>query len=93
MNFSNANSTNDLINSALILIDKNKPNEALDLLMERDDDINVQFYIGAIYNEMLKIMTMLLNGLSYGSSQVDCQYYAYFIYSEIFEDLKQSHYY
>ena len=53
MNFSNANSTNDLINSALILIDKNKPNEALDLLIEREDDINVQFYIGAIYNEML----------------------------------------
>ena len=25
MNFSNANSTNDLINSALSLIDKNKP--------------------------------------------------------------------
>ena len=94
MNFSNANSTNDLINSALNLIDKNKPNEALDLLMERDDDINVQFYIGAIYNEMLTDYDNAIKWFELCGSQgqVDCQYYAYFIYSEIFEDLKQSHY-
>jgi TPR repeat protein len=85
-------SNENIVNQALNLSDKNKNKEAIDLLLTISEDPLAQYYLGAIYSEKLQDYESAITWYESCArvGDVDCQYYAYFINSEIFEDLEIS---
>jgi len=85
-------SNDNLIEKANSLIDKNKVQEAIELLLNQPDDIYVQYALGIAYLENFQDYENSLYWFEKCAElgNVDCQYNSYFINQEIFDNLERS---